>query len=54
MKSTGQDWQRTSKCGEHRYIYLVGKLMEKDHFDDLGIDGWIISKYILKQQGWMA
>jgi hypothetical protein len=31
-----------------------GNLMEKDHFEDLGVDGWNISKWILKQQGWKA
>jgi hypothetical protein len=31
-----------------------GNLMEKDHFRDLGADGWIILKWILKQHGWMA
>jgi len=31
-----------------------GNLMEKDHFRDLGVDGWITLKRILKQHCWMA
>jgi len=31
-----------------------GNLMAKDNIKDLGVDGWITMKWILKQQGWMA
>jgi len=31
------------------YIILVGKLRERDHFEDLGVDRKIILKWILKK-----
>jgi hypothetical protein len=37
--------------GERRGIYrvLVGNLRERDHLEDLGVDGMIILKLILKK-----
>ena len=35
------------------YMVLVGKSKERDHSEDLGIDGRIL-KWILKKQNWRA
>jgi hypothetical protein len=31
------------------YRVLVGRLMERDHFEDLGVDGRTIGKWIFKK-----
>jgi len=33
------------------YIILVGKLRERDHFEDLGVDRKIVLKWIFKKWG---
>jgi len=35
------------------YVVLVGESKERDHSEDLGIDGRIL-KYILKKEDWRA
>jgi hypothetical protein len=42
--------------GERRYAYraLVGSLNDRDCLEDLGLDGMMILKHILKKSGWMA
>jgi len=35
--------------GESRIQVLVGNLRERDHLEDLSIDGWIILRWIFRK-----
>jgi hypothetical protein len=39
--------RRDEKCKK----FWIGNLKESDHFEDLGIDGWIILKLIINKIG---
>jgi len=36
-------------CGEGVYRVLVGNRRERDHWGDLGLDGWIILGWIYRR-----
>jgi hypothetical protein len=33
------------------YRVLVGNLRERDHFENLGVDGWVIFRWIFRKWG---
>jgi len=40
-----------ARVGEERenYMFLVGNRWERDHWGDLGVDGWIILEWISRR-----
>ena len=39
-------------AGEVRKGFKCGGLRERDHFGDLGIDGWLNNKMYVQEVGW--
>jgi hypothetical protein len=40
--------------GEVRTFFWLGDVMERDHLEDLGVDGRIILKWISRKLDWVA
>ena len=52
IKSRRMRWAgHVARMGEERVVYrvLVGKPGERDHWEDIGVDGWIILGWISRR-----